>query len=78
MANQEANINKALVDKQIKFDPELNLSNVPKLIEYHTSSQSVEDFDEEHSSNWYKVWGISANPPYHKNLAIFFSKNNSI
>lgn len=42
-----------LSDKNIKFDPELDIDNAPKIIEYVTSTVSMDEFDLELQNNWY-------------------------
>ena len=42
-----------LADKSIDFDRDLNLDNIPKVVEYVTSELSVEEFDQINQSNWY-------------------------
>lgn len=41
-----------LVEEPINFDPELELENIPKLIEYRLSEQSIEEFDQTFSERW--------------------------
>lgn len=54
MSNRNHVMKYALVEKDIKFDPELELTNVPLLIEYvNDDSMSVEEFDKKAQSNWY-------------------------
>lgn len=43
----------ALVDTEIKFDPELSLDSVPELSLYKKLNITVEEFDEMNQSNWY-------------------------
>lgn len=42
-----------LVDKSIKFDDSLELDNLPKLIQYVTSDQTVQEFDERAKNTWF-------------------------
>ena len=56
-------IKRALVDKEIKFSDELELKNIPKLLEYVERDQTMEEFDLEQQSNWYM-------PEEYKNLDI--------
>lgn len=53
MENRDREFKYALVDKEIKFDPELELTRVPTLIQYIADdSMSVEEFDALAQSNW--------------------------
>jgi DNA polymerase III alpha subunit len=53
MENRDRVFKYALVDKEIKFDPELELTRLPTLIEYISDdSLSVEEFDRLAQSNW--------------------------
>jgi hypothetical protein len=42
-----------LSSKQIPFDQDLDLDNVPKVIEYVSNDASIEAFDNECQSNWH-------------------------
>lgn len=53
MENRDRVFKYALVDKEIKFDPELELTRLPTLIEYIADdSMTVEEFDRLAQSNW--------------------------
>jgi len=53
MENRDRVFKYALVDREIKFDPELELTRLPTLIEYISDdSMSVEEFDRLAQSNW--------------------------
>lgn len=53
MENRDREFKYALVDKEIKFDPELELTRIPTLIEYIADdSMTVEEFDRLAQSNW--------------------------
>jgi DNA polymerase III alpha subunit len=53
MENRDRVLKYALVDREIKFDPELELTRLPTLIEYISDdSMSVEEFDRLAQSNW--------------------------
>lgn len=53
MENRDREFKYALVDKEIKFDPELELTKIPTLIEYIADdSMTVEEFDRLAQSNW--------------------------
>lgn len=57
------NIKYALVEQQVKFDPELELKNIPLLLDYVERTQTIEEFDSESQANWHM-------PPEYKNLDI--------
>lgn len=40
-------------DSTIQFDQELNIDNIPKIMQYVTSDVSVEEFDAANQSNWH-------------------------
>ena len=42
-----------LVDKTITFDNQLDLQNLPKLVEYTVDDKTVEEFDEVCRNNWF-------------------------
>lgn len=53
MSDPERTINNALISTKISFHPELNLSHLPNLLEYITKDQTIEQFDQEHSREWF-------------------------
>ena len=53
LTNTELNLKNALVDKPIHFSDDLDLDNIPKLIEYADIDMSVEDFDRMCQNNWH-------------------------
>ncbi len=53
MANTELKLKNVLVDKPIPFSDELILDNIPKFIVYHTTNNSVEDFDKSNQVRWF-------------------------
>ena len=52
MEDSSRKIKKAFVDKKIEFDSDLELTNVPLLLEYIESDLTLEQFDDEQQSNW--------------------------
>lgn len=46
-------IKNALVDKEIKFDSQLEIDNIPELKRYQQLDISVDEFDKQNQSNWY-------------------------
>jgi DNA polymerase III alpha subunit len=52
MKDPEREISRCLVETKIQFSPELELANIPKLIEYHASNLTIEAFDAQQQSNW--------------------------
>jgi DNA polymerase III alpha subunit len=53
MSNPELRLANVLVSDQIQFDPNLNLEQLPNLIEYMTSEQTIEEFDTTCRNNWF-------------------------
>lgn len=63
LENRDRNIRDALVEKNINFDSELELKNIPQLLEYVERDITIEEFDREQQSNWHM-------PEEYKNLDI--------
>lgn len=63
LTDTNININGALTDKKIKISNELDLKNVPFLIEWKDSDLSIEEFDKTQQENWHM-------PEQYKNLDI--------
>lgn len=63
MKDSSIEIKDMLVAGPINFDPNLELEQIPELIEYTLSDQSVEEFDEELTNQWFM-------PDEYKNLDI--------
>lgn len=63
MKDPSIEIKDMLVAEPINFDPNLELERIPELIEYTLSDRSVEEFDEELTSQWFM-------PDEYKNLDI--------
>lgn len=53
MSNPELRLKNVLVSDKITFDPNLNLEELPKIVEYIVSDQTIEDFDSQNRSNWF-------------------------
>lgn len=53
LTNPEIRIKTALVETQVLFDRELNLTDVPELLQYIPDDSSVEEFDKTLQDNWY-------------------------
>ena len=53
LTNPELSLKNTLVVDTIKFDPELNIEQIPQLIEYTLSEKSIEQFDEDCRSHWF-------------------------
>lgn len=53
LSNPDALIKKALITDTITFSADLNLENLPDLIQYEPSSITVKQFDREMTSRWY-------------------------
>jgi DNA polymerase III alpha subunit len=56
-------INNGLVNTEIKFDPTLELVNIPKVQPYKKLNVTIEEFDEQNQNNWYM-------PDEYKNMDI--------
>lgn len=53
MTNPDRNLKTVLVDKTVTFDPNLNLEQLPELVQYVISDQSIEEFDTQNRNNWF-------------------------
>lgn len=53
MTNPEQKLKGVLTDKKLEIDPNLEIENVPELIEHTLAQVSVADFDEEMRSKWH-------------------------
>lgn len=53
LTDPDKKITNLLVDKNISFDDNLELSNLPKLIQYVESTLSVKEFDELNQTKWF-------------------------
>ena len=53
MSDPDRMLRNILVDSDIRFDPELELSSTPKLIRYTPSTESVEEFDRKFQQTWF-------------------------
>jgi DNA polymerase III alpha subunit len=51
--NPDIKLKNVLVDKLIKFDDDLELENIPNLIEYKLLNISKQQFDEQAQNNWF-------------------------
>jgi DNA polymerase III alpha subunit len=63
LEDRERHVKYILVDKPIPFSDELELKKIPKILEYVTSDQTIDEFDERLQSNWHM-------PEEYKNLDI--------
>ena len=63
LEDRERHVKYILVDKPIPFSDELELKKIPKILEYVTSDQTIDEFDEGLQSNWHM-------PEEYKNLDI--------
>lgn len=50
--NPDLTLKNTLVEKEITFSDELSLKNIPNLIQYHTRTDSLENFDKDLQSSW--------------------------
>ncbi len=53
MKNPDQKLKQVLTDGKIEIDPELEIENVPELLEHTLAQVSVADFDEEMRSKWH-------------------------
>lgn len=53
MANTELRLKNVLVSDKVQFDSNLNLEDIPNLIEYAVSDKSIEEFDNINRNNWF-------------------------
>lgn len=53
LQNPDRVLSKTLIDHDININDELELTNIPELITYATSSESIEQFDQRLQSNWH-------------------------
>jgi DNA polymerase III alpha subunit len=63
LQNPNRIVSKTLIDHSININDDLELTNIPQLIQYVTSTETVEEFDKRLQSNWYM-------PDEYKNLDI--------
>jgi DNA polymerase III alpha subunit len=53
LQNPDRIISKTLIEHDINISDELELTNIPELIKYADSSESIEQFDQRLQSNWH-------------------------
>lgn len=53
MRDHERNLSPLLVERTINISTELELDNVPQMLEYVVGSETVEEFDRRLQSNWH-------------------------
>jgi DNA polymerase III alpha subunit len=53
LQNPDRILSKTLIDNDININDELELTNIPELIKYADSSESIEQFDQRLQSNWH-------------------------
>lgn len=63
LQNPNRVVSKTLIDHSININDDLELTNIPQLIQYVTSTETIEKFDKRLQSNWYM-------PDEYKNLDI--------
>ena len=63
LQNPNRVVSKTLIDHSININDDLELTNIPQLIKYVTSTETIEEFDKRLQSNWYM-------PDEYKNLDI--------
>lgn len=63
MSDPNTQLKSLFVEKEISFDLELNLQTLPELIKYEINDQTIEEFDQSRSYDWFM-------PQEYKNLDI--------
>jgi len=63
LQNPDRILSKVYVETPINISAELELANIPNIVEYITSTETIEDFDKRLQCNWYM-------PDEYKNLDI--------
>jgi DNA polymerase III alpha subunit len=53
MTDPNRQLKSLLVKEEINFDSELDLQKLPELLEYQTSDQTIEEFDNIRSNEWF-------------------------
>jgi DNA polymerase III alpha subunit len=53
LQNPDRILSKTLIDTDININDELELTNIPELIKYADSSESIEQFDQRLQTNWH-------------------------
>ena len=53
MTDPNRQLKPLLVKEVINFDSELDLQKLPELLEYQTSNQTIEEFDNIRSTEWF-------------------------
>ena len=53
LEDRTRHVKHALVDSEIKFSDELELKNVPLILEYIEKDQTIEEFDRQCQANWH-------------------------
>lgn len=63
LKNPNRVMSRTLIDHHLNIDDDLELNNIPQLIQYVTSTETVEEFDKRLQANWHM-------PDEYKNLDI--------
>lgn len=63
LRDPDFSLKNGLVNTEIKFDPILEINNIPKVQPYKKLNVTIEEFDEKNQSNWYM-------PDEYKNMDI--------
>jgi len=53
MSDSDTKLKNALLSDSIKFDPNLEIKNIPELLNYTVSNLSVSEFDIQCQNNWF-------------------------
>jgi|TARA_R110000823_G_scaffold234157_1_gene360422 DNA polymerase III alpha subunit len=53
MTKPDLKLKEVLLDKTVDFNPELNLTHIPNIIQYELSNLSVAEFDKKNRDEWF-------------------------
>jgi DNA polymerase III alpha subunit len=53
MTKPDLKLKEVLLDKTVEFNPELNLTHIPNIIQYELSNLSVAEFDKKNRDEWF-------------------------
>jgi DNA polymerase III alpha subunit len=53
MSDPEIKLSNVLVNEPVNFNPNLEINDIPKLVEYTLSDKSIEEFDNDCHNNWF-------------------------
>jgi len=53
MSDPEIKLSNVLVNESVNFNPNLEINDIPKLVEYALCDKSIEEFDNDCHNNWF-------------------------